>query len=90
MSGSLNSWFGHGLCRIYCVTANGKQLTNYNIIIRKLPVQSETIINPDPHPLDKGRDKPMSLILVPQLDTDTVLIMSSVIFTIFGCVLIMM
>ena len=60
------------------------------IIIRKLPVQSETNINPDPHPLDKERDKPMSLILVPQLDTDTVLIMSSVIFTIFGCVLIMM
>lgn len=68
-------------------TANDLQII---IIIRKLPVQSETIINPDPHPLDKGRDKPMSLILVPQLDTDTVLIMSSVIFTIFGCVLIMM
>lgn len=68
-------------------TANDLQII---IIIRKLSVQSETIINPDPHPLDKGRDKPMSLILVPQLDTDTVLIMSSVIFTIFGCVLIMM
>ena len=68
-------------------TANDLQIL---IIIRKLSVQSETIINPDPHPLDKGRDKPMSLILVPQLDTDTVLIMSSVIFTIFGCVLIMM
>ena len=68
-----------------------QQMANdLQIIIRKLPVQSETIINPDPHPLDKGRDKPMSLILVPQLDTDTVLIMSSVIFTIFGCVLIMM
>ena len=68
-------------------TANDLQII---IIIRKLSVQSETIINPDPHPLDKGRDKPMSLILVPQLDTDTVLIMSSGIFTIFGCVLIMM
>ena len=68
-------------------TANDLQII---IIIRKLPVQSETIINPDPHPLDKERDKPMSLILVPQLDTDTVSIMSSVIFTIFGCVLIIM